>query len=281
MLDSQAIDLRNYHLIVFDIDGTISGSDHIIDPFTKETLFRLRDAGFPFTLATGKSLPGTIAQADLLQVDLPLVLINGGMLQTRKGTVLDAVTLPEKIVWQVVDVCEKEDSDLVLYIGDGIYFKAMNENIRPVYGHIARGLQPVGSWVKIAHKMGKVNKCLVVDTDDHDNLVKMGSIFKNAFKGAVEVLHTSAVLVEVMPKGTNKLKGLKKLCQKLDIPLSKVMAFGDYDNDVEMLSAAGLGVAVSNASTRAKEASDLIIGSVEEQGPARFLAELLNRLPAR
>ena len=156
----------------------------------------------------------------------------------------------------------------------------MNENIRPVYGHIAYGLQPLGSWANIADQMGMVNKCLVVDTENRENLFKVGKIFQKVFGDTVEVLHTSAMLVEVMPKGINKLKGLKKLCQKLDIPLSKVMTFGDYDNDVEMLSAAGLGVAVSNASTRAKEASDLIIGSVEEQGPARFLAKLLDRLSA-
>ena len=125
MTKKELINLRDYALIVFDIDGTISGQDHIIHPFTLETLSRLREAGFPFTLATGKSLPGTIAQADLLQADLPLVLINGAMLQTRQGEVLDAVTLPEAVVRKVIALCEQEGRDLVMYDGDEIYFKEM------------------------------------------------------------------------------------------------------------------------------------------------------------
>jgi len=273
------VDLSDYALFVFDIDGTISGQAHVIHPFTKETLFRLREAGFPFTLATGKSLPGTIAQANELAVDLPLVLINGGILQTRQGEVLDAVTLPEAVVRETIALCEQEGRELVMYAGDTIYFKEMTDNMRPVYGHLTIGMQPVGDWDTIMGRMGEINKCLVVDTKERDNLIQMGQIFEDAFKGKVDVLHTSAVLVEVMPKGVNKLEGLKKLTARLGIGLEKVMAFGDFDNDVEMLQAAGLGAAVANASPRAKAAADLVIGGVDEQGPARFLAELLDRLP--
>jgi 5-amino-6-(5-phospho-D-ribitylamino)uracil phosphatase len=279
MRKSHQIDLPNYQLIVFDIDGTISGQDHIIHPFTRETLLRLREASFPFTLATGKSLPGTIAQANLLEVDLPLVLINGAMLQTREGEVLDAVTLPEVVVRKVIDLCEQEGRDLVMYDGDAIYFKEMTDNMRPVYGHLTTGMQPVGAWNSIAERMGNINKCLVVDTTERAHLFQMGEMFEEAFRGAVDVLHTSAVLVEVMPKGINKLIGLKKLTERMGIPMSQVMAFGDFDNDVEMLSAAGLGIAVANASSRAKKAADLVVGGVDEQGPARFLADLLDRLP--
>lgn len=279
MTKKELINLRDYALIVFDIDGTISGQDHIIHPFTLETLSRLREAGFPFTLATGKSLPGTIAQADLLQADLPLVLINGAMLQTRQGEVLDAVTLPEAVVRKVIALCEQEGRDLVMYDGDEIYFKEMTENMRPVYGHLTGGMHPVGAWESIAGRMGDINKCLVVDTTQRAHLLQMGEMFEAAFGDAVDVLHTSAVLVEVMPRGINKLIGLKKLTQRMGITMSSVMAFGDFDNDVEMLSAAGLGIAVANASARAKKAADLVIGGVDEQGPARFLSELLDRLP--
>ena len=279
-MKKELIDLRNYQLIVFDIDGTISGKDHAIPPFTQETLFRLREAGFPFTLATGKSLPGTIAQADLLEVDLPLVLINGGILQTRQGEVLDAVTLPESVVRKVIDLCEREGRDLVMYSSDAIYFKEMTDNMRPVYGHLTAGLHPIGEWEAISDQLREINKCLVVDTAQREHLFQIGEKFEAAFKGEVDVLHSSAVLVEVMPRGINKLVGLKKLTERLGIPTSNVMAFGDFDNDVEMLSAAGLGIAVANASMRAKKAADLVVGSVDEQGPACFLAELLDRLPA-
>lgn len=114
-MDIDQINLRDYRLVAFDIDGTLMGKDHIIHPFTKETLFWLRDAGFPFTLATGKNLTATITQADELEVDLPMVLINGGVLQTRCGELLSAVTLSEDVIRHVVDLCEQHARDLVMY----------------------------------------------------------------------------------------------------------------------------------------------------------------------
>jgi len=278
MRETYKIDLRDYQLFVFDIDGTLCGQDHRIMPTTRKTLFRLRDAGYRFTLATGKSLPGTIAQADILEIDLPMVLINGAILQKRNGDVLYADTLPESIVYRVIAMCEQRGSDLVMYAGELIYFKKMNANIAPVYGHLTMGMHAVHEWDTISERLNTINKCLVVDTTSPKNLIEIGKEFENTFEDTVDVLHTSAVLVEVMPKGINKLKGIKQLADRLDIPLSSVMSFGDYDNDVEMLAGTGLGVAVGNASKRAKTAADLIIGSVDEQGPARFLADLLDRL---
>ncbi len=278
-MDLPEKDLGYFQLFVFDIDGTLTGSEHTIRPFTKETLLRMRKAGFLYTLATGKSLSGTIAQANLLEVDLPLVLINGGMLQRRDGTVLHAETLPAEIVKRVVDLCAVHTCDLVMYIDDGIFYKEMTANLRPVYGHLSSGMHPVHDWRRISDRFDKVNKCLVVDTQNQKNLFMMESVFGHALDKSADVLHTSKMLLEVMPREVNKLSGLKKLTARMGIPLSKVMAFGDYDNDVEMLSGVGFGVAVANASRRAKEAADLIIEDAEMEGPAMFLASLLDRLP--
>ena len=59
--------------------------------------------------------------------------------------------------------------------------------------------------------------------------------------------------------------------------MSEVMAFGDYDNDVEMLTAAGLGVVVENGSAAAKASADLIIGACDQNGPAKFLENLMSK----
>jgi len=277
MIQTDKIDIRDFKLLVFDIDGTLMGKDHIIHPFTKETLFKLRAEGYPFTLATGKNMPATISQADELEVDLPLVLINGGMVQTRAGKIISELTLPAAVTRKAIEICEARKKDLVIYIGDGIFFKEMNENIFPVYGHITAGLHAVGEWETIREKIPNANKCLVVDSFEPMNLLEMGNVFDDVFKGAVDVLHTSMVLVELMPKGVNKVTGIRALVESMGISMDEIMAFGDYDNDVEMLSSVGLGVAVENASPSAKAAADIVIGSVDEQGPAVFLNKMLDR----
>jgi len=277
MIKLNDISLRDYKLIVFDIDGTLVGRDHVLDPFTKEVLFRLREEGFPFTLATGKNLPSTKPLADELEIELPLILNNGGMLQTRHEVMLSKITLPLGVTRQVIEICEVRGKDLVIYINNGIYIKAMNENIFPVYNNVISGLFEIGKWDAITSKLADANKCLVVDSFVRENLIEMGEVLEKVLKGRVDILHTSTSLVEVMPKGVTKMTSIRELAGKMGIPMDEIMAFGDFNNDAEMLAAVGLGIAVKNASPRAKETADLVIGSVEEHGPAEFLKELLDR----
>jgi len=271
------INLRNYKLIVFDIDGTLIGKDHILNPFTKEVLFRLREEGIPFTLATGRNFPGTISLADELEIEIPLVLTNGGMLQTRHEEMLSKTTLPLDVTLQVIEICEARGKDLVIYIDNGIYIKTMNKNISPIYSNVTTGLFEIGEWEALAGKLLDANKCLVVDSFVRENLIEIGRVFEKALKGRADILHASTSLVEVMPRGVTKATGVRKLADSMGILISEIMAFGDFDNDAEMLAAVGLGIAVENATSRVKTAADLLIGSVEEHGPAKFLKELLDR----
>ena len=277
MIKPDDVNLHDYKLIVFDIDGTLVGKDHVLDPFTKEVLFRLRKEGIPFTLATGKNLPSTKPTADELEIELPLILVNGGMLQTRHEEMLSKTTLPLDVTLQVIEICEARGKDLVIYIDNGIYVKKTNENIFPVYNNVVSGLFEIGEWDAVRGKLEDANKCLVVDSFVRENLIEMGEVFEKELKGRVDILHSNMSLVEVMPKGVTKVMGIRKLAESMEIPMDAIMAFGDFNNDVEMLAAVGLGIAVKNASPRAKSAADLVIGSVEEHGPAEFLKELLGR----
>jgi 5-amino-6-(5-phospho-D-ribitylamino)uracil phosphatase len=271
------IDLNNYKLIVSDIDGTLIGSDHILSSYTKKTIFRLREAGYKFTVATGKNMPATISQANELEIDLPLILINGGMLQTRQGDIISVETLPLDVTDDVIKICEELEKDLVIYIDNGIYIRRMNENIYPIYSNVQSGLFEIGEWRSIKEHLIRANKCLVVDSYDRKKLIEMGIVFERLLNDRADVLHASSKLVEVMPRGVTKVSGISKLAASMGISMEEIMAFGDFNNDVEMLSAAGLGIAVENASPDAKAVANMVIGSVSENGPAVFLNELLDR----
>ena len=73
-----------------------------------------------------------------------------------------------------------------------------------------------------------------------------------------------------MSKGTS----IEKLSEILKIDKSKIIAVGDYDNDVAMFNAAGVSVAVSNACDKAKEAADYITVSNEENAIAQVIYDL-------
>ena len=268
--------LSDYKLIVFDIDGTLVGSSHVLDLYTRDTLLQLHDLGIPFTLATGKILPATKAQADELRIQLPLIMANGSVLQKRHGEVLYNAALPVDVTKRAIQICEELNKDLVIYIIDQLYIKKMNDNIYPIYSNVSSGINELGDWEIINSRISQVTKCLVVDIENQQNLIELGNIFLKEFEGRADIVHTSTKLVEILPLGVTKATAVKRMADEMGIRMEEVMAFGDYDNDAPMLSAVGLGIAVENASAAAKAAADLIIGSCEDDAPAKFLRELID-----
>ena len=83
-------------------------------------------------------------------------------------------------------------------------------------------------------------------------------------------------MIEVIRAGNNEAMGLRKVTEYCNVTLDDVIAFGDEVNDLEMLSEAGLGVAMGNASAEAKSAANHVTLSNEENGIAIFLEEYLN-----
>ena len=79
-----------------------------------------------------------------------------------------------------------------------------------------------------------------------------------------------------MPIGISKATGLEFLAREMGISMKEIMAFGDFDNDADMLREVGLGVAVENATENVKSNADLVIGSCADNGPAIFLKELMS-----
>ena len=273
---NKQIKLSDYKLIVFDIDGTLQDSKHNLHPYTKNVLMKLHLAEIPFTLATGKTLPAVKPLAEVLEITLPLILSNGCMLQTIDGNVLEKYVLPFQIVQQVITICEEGGWDLAIYLEDGIYIKKMNHNLELLIDYGSPGLIEIGDWSNIAGRFGEVHKCLVVERSSPDDVYRLEKIYKKELADKVEYCHTLVGMLEVMPKGVSKFKAIQRLADMLGICMEEVMTFGDGNNDAEMLEGAGLGVSLQNGSDLAKASANLTIASSDENGPAKFLDELLN-----
>jgi phosphoglycolate phosphatase len=87
-------------------------------------------------------------------------------------------------------------------------------------------------------------------------------------------IEATGFAIHIMEPGHSKLKGIRKACELIGVDVSEVAAFGDADNDVEMLSGVGFGIAVGNASARAKAAAHY----VAERKHARGVQEGLRYL---
>ena len=87
-------------------------------------------------------------------------------------------------------------------------------------------------------------------------------------------IEATGFAIHIMEPGHSKVDGVRKTCQILGIDISEVVAVGDSDNDVKMLSQCGYGIAVGNASGPAKDAADFVSKATHSEGVVEGLAHL-------
>jgi len=80
--------------------------------------------------------------------------------------------------------------------------------------------------------------------------------------------------IHLMQKGHSKMAGVRKACELIGVDVSEVVAFGDADNDALMLRECGYGVAVGNASDKARRAADLVTNGKHAEGVREGLISL-------
>lgn len=269
--------INHYKLVISDLDGTILESGQPIHPFTKEVFAKLPDIGIRFTLASGRSLASLRPYAEELNITIPLILANGCIIQSLDGIIHHRTTMPVEVTRMIIEITDKEKSDLVIFSDDRLFYKNMTDNIFRIFGKLKNSIYEVGSWDAIENQLPQVNKFMIIDWESQENLNKLETIFENELSSQADYLRTNINHLEVMPKGVTKATGLKQLVDGMGVRMDEIIAFGDFDNDAAMLAEVGLGVAVENACDLVKQNADLIVGSCAENGPAEFLNQLISQ----
>ncbi len=272
------INLKDFRLIASDLDGTIKDSDQPIHPDTIKAFNQLHNLGISVTLASGRGLVSLTPFAKELKVNVPMVLANGCIIQSLDGQIYHREIMPIEVTHKLFEITDRENSDMVVFMDDDLFFKKMTPNIEHIFGWIRDRVTEVGSWDQIEDQLQFVNKFMILDWEDLSHIDRLEEIFSLELDGKAEYLRTNIHHLEVMPSGVSKATGLEFLANELGISMNEIMAFGDFYNDAEMLKAVGLGVAVANATDEVKANADVIIGSCSENGPAVFLNELIRKV---
>ena len=111
--------------------------------------------------------------------------------------------------------------------------------------------------------------------EEEEEIFKLRDMLKShPLAGKYEFIRSDPEYYEILPKGMSKGNVLIKIAQLLGIDRNRTIAIGDNDNDASMLSCAGVGLAVANASEQAKKAADIITVSNEESAIAKLVSNL-------
>lgn len=262
-------------LICSDVDHTLLTEEQQLLPMTEATLRRLQERGVKIILATGKNLGATRAIADRLKLDDPLIFVNGSLIQYRDGKIFNRHELQPEITEQLIQLGESQGMDMMLYVTNDIFVKEGGKYSHALdkYG----GPKPIElkDWQDMGANLAHILKFVFID-EDFSRLERMKVILEKNISNGIELCFSLPILLEVQPAGVSKGSALEKVAKLLELPREALMAFGDGNNDIEMLQYAGIGVALENATPELKNVASHLAPSNNEEGLARFLQDFFN-----
>lgn len=262
-------------LVAFDLDDTLLNSQKIISPETLKALELAHAQGIELVPVTGRFwsvVPECVRSLDFIRY---AVLVNGAEIYDVKNSkVLARFEIPYE---RAVTMAHVFDDLPVIY---DVVIGGQGWMRREYYARISD--YTVGEWqTKVIESSRKpvddiyellttlkqgIQKIQILapDKELHERLLaSLPVVFPK------NIISSSVVNnIEINDIHANKGDGLRYIASLLDIPIAQTMAFGDGTNDIYMIRAAGVGVAMSNAYPEVLEAADYVTSSNDNDGVA-------------
>ena len=267
-----------YKLLVSDIDGTLIGKNRTISPEDKKALAQVMAAGVTVSLCTGRAPEGCTPILDELSLDGYHTFHDGALvINWETGHEIYAQAVKPATIKQAIDWSHAHDMEIELY--SATQFFAEREN-----------------WSTQIH-IDYFNMPPVI-TDylnvlKHETIVKMQTVITNPEEAEkvnrfcrefADLFHFSWVqspsfpdkdFINILDPQVSKGNALTELAAYLGIRKEEIVAIGDGRNDVALLSAAGLAIAMQDAPAELKNIAHHVTLSVEESGVAAAIKKFL------
>lgn len=278
--------LAGIRLILMDIDGTLTTSDRATFENVSEQLRRLKRHGVPFSVATGRSISGAMPVVERLRLVgtrmAPTINYNGAVLLSADGKLIDRhVVSPdgfraalalcqEAALWPIVYTCrENIGAPLIedVYLSDGAPPSAEFNGMR---------VERVSDLLSISQDVVAV----LADAGDVETSVRLAKALSRRVGATLRITSSGSRYVEICAPEATKLHAMQRVADWAGVELGQVMAIGDNVNDLDMIKAAGVGVAVNNAPAEVKAAAAYACTHASADGVVEALRMLVRVLDA-
>ncbi|MFA9465253.1 MAG: Cof-type HAD-IIB family hydrolase [Velocimicrobium sp.] len=267
-----------YEMIVLDLDGTLTNSQKVITPKTKQALMKIQEEGIKVVLASGRPTAGILN----LSKELCLDKYEGYILSFNGARIIDVKTkeviynkvLPKEMIPDIFDEVKKLKVGILTYeeneiiIGNGM--DKYNQLESKVNGIPTREVDDFASYITFP-----VNKCLL--TGHPKKILYAEDVLKEKFGEYLNIYKSEPFFLEIMPKNIDKAYSLSKLLDHIGITRKQMICCGDGYNDLTMIRFAGLGVAMKNAQEDVKREADFITYSNDEDGIAYVIEKFIEK----
>jgi len=272
-------------LVILDLDGTV------LDPFraggpsprVRAAIAAVQAAGIPLTIGTGRTLDYIRQNLGYLTLTHPVVTANGAVIgDPTTGVIYDEATIPRSLAKELLAWLDALPLVTTIYVNDANGRTHLYQN-RPgrdddrlFHDHIFGTPREISVQLStLLHAETARAPLKFISDNDPAREEDQFPAFLAAFGEDLYLTRSHPRLIEGMALGIDKGRGLQKLCARLQIDPARVLAIGDNDNDIPLLQTAGYAVAMGNATPGLKAVADWVAPSIEADGAAVVLEQLV------
>lgn len=275
------IDWRRFRLMAIDMDGTMAGADHRVTARTVELLGEAERDGLRTVVITGRTYPSPLAVWHQAKLSAPLILMGGALtVQPPDLTVVRSAPIPVQLVAKALKLGEAFDLSVCLCTQRGYWvtrssawadlLSAINDTPCPVVAPGPEAPYPFGPVPVLKLMWG--GPTAPEDSVAAELVAQMAPL---------DVARSLPEFIEATMPEASKHGALKALLDDLGVDPAELIAIGDGETDVGMLSMAGYAAVPVNGMPAAKAVAHQIIGHHDREGVADFVAEVLRQRHAQ
>lgn len=264
-----------YRLLALDLDGTIIGRDLRVPPGTVAAIQAFQAQGGRVTIATGRTMRTTAPFADALGVDGPLICYQGALIRDhRSGQVLFHDPVPPALASEAVAQLLAAGVYVHAYIDDELYVPWEGKEVT-LYQSFSALQLTVHVVADLPAFVAERPPTKLLFIEDEAQVAPRIKGLQTHFANRLHAVRSHAHFGELTVAGCTKGRALAQLAALLEIPQSAVAAAGDQQNDVEMVTWAGLGLAVRSGPPELRVVAQALIDGPEQAGLAAAIHQHL------
>ena len=263
---------QNYTIkaVFFDIDGTLLDlKEHKLPESARRALAILKRKGFKIFIATGRSpylIERSLEELRKLSPD-GFVMLNGQYC-LADGEVVRSQGFPVESLEKLIPWLDANDISCSFVEADYTYRNRKSRALKEYLakgGHLPLVEVPIDTTDRIyEHPVYQLNPNIPASLEDE---------FVRRLPGSRSV-RWNPLLIDVIPNNGGKDKGIAAVLDHYGWTVDQCAAFGDAENDIDMLRFAGTGIAMGNGDDSVKAAADYVTSDIEEDGIAKGLAHI-------
>jgi Cof subfamily protein (haloacid dehalogenase superfamily) len=255
--------------VALDLDGTLVGRDLVIRPRVREAVAKALARGVAVTIVTGRMFAATKPFADALGIDGTVVCYQGAaVFDVRSGRVLEQTPVRQDVTREVIDWCDARGVHVQCYENDTLCLQSVNQFSKR-YTDLAKVEPKMVPSLRAYFADRPSLKIVLVDTAERaaQHLAALAPLLGDR----AYLTRSNADFVEILDPGVNKGKALAFAAARYGVTLGQTLAIGDAWNDLPLLEAAGIGVAMGSGPPELLERADAVVADVEHDGVAEAI----------